>query len=178
MRTTEDRVIIRPLPKDDVSLGGIIIPEDAKGKPTKAEVLLIGDDPKIKCKPGDKIMFPENAGTDFNWNGVDQKVIRWVDIHMIFERSDRMPSAQEIIAQDGVAIVSFQQTLNAGTTNEKILLDINGTSFYLQGNVLIPVVVSEAPVAQITVETALAFGVNGKSSVASAIREMNEKQDV
>lgn len=178
MRTTEDRVIIRPLPKDDVSLGGIIIPEDAKGKPTKAEVLLIGDDPKIKCKPGDKIMFPENAGTDFNWNGVDQKVIRWVDIHMIFERSDREPAAQEIIAESNEAIVAVKGTIGAGTSGEKLELFINGKPFYLQGNVLIPVVASEAPVAPITVETALAGGGNGKSSVASVIREMNERQDL
>lgn len=141
MRPTGDRLYIKPLPGDDLTESGLIIPEAAKGKPTRAEVLAIGDlvDPEKHTFPGDIILFPENAGMDFTLDNVDMKAIRWNDVQGTgFEQ---VPSAQEIIRKNRLEETDFitvkiLQHLNAGTVKEKFLIQIHGKKFYLQGNYL------------------------------------------
>lgn len=137
MRTPGDRIWIRPLPKDTISAGGVIIPDSANGKPTKAEVILIGDDPKIGCVVGDLVLFPEHAGFEFNWEGSDLKVIRWTDIQMILDRD--VKSAQQLL-KENIDPIIVEEKINEGMTNEMFVLDISGQKFHLQGNVLMPVI--------------------------------------
>lgn len=141
-KPTEDRLFIRPLPLAEKTGSGLYIPEDAKGKPTQGEVIAIGDavndkgEPVIKCKIGDHVMFPEHAGTDFNIDDLDLRVIRWSDIQAILDRN--IENAEEIIRSSKDVSFEFFDTVLPGTVKEKVLLKINGKPFMLQGNILEP----------------------------------------
>jgi len=83
MRPTLDRVLIKPSPPDEVTKGGLIIPEEAKSPPTQGQVIATGPgrrDEKIDCTEGDMVMFPEAAGYDFEYQEEVYKIIRWSDV--------------------------------------------------------------------------------------------------
>lgn len=61
------RVIVEPEAKEEVSKGGIVIPQTANQKaPTKGRVISISEDADIRLKisPGDLVLFPKFAGTE------------------------------------------------------------------------------------------------------------------
>jgi chaperonin GroES len=149
MRVNGDRILIKPLPQNTVSAGGIIIPESAKGKPSKGEVLLIGDDPKIRVKPGDWVMFPDQAGTDFEIDAVDVKLIRWADVQMFLDRNKQ--TLKEFLLENMAAtgLTGSEYTLHVeqvdaeGLTHESYRFyirpsdrDGSTVSFDVQGNLL------------------------------------------
>jgi len=69
-----DRVLVRPLEKEEVKQGGIIIPDTAKEKPQEGEVIAVGkgrlsnEGERIKpeVKKGDKILFRKYSGTEIS----------------------------------------------------------------------------------------------------------------
>lgn len=127
---------------------GFIIPEAAKGRPTKGEVLFVGDDPAVICIPGDHVVFPEHAGYDFNYCDVDLKVIRWADIHAIMPRDvlTLEEHIRRLVAVDNQVHLSVVDEEFAGTIASRLRvvvrpIDRDGFTmdFWLQGNVLIPI---------------------------------------
>ena len=67
-----DRVIVRPTEKEEVSKGGIILPDTAKEKPQEGEIIAVGPG-KVKddgtriamdVKLGDKVIYAKYAGTE------------------------------------------------------------------------------------------------------------------
>lgn len=76
-----DRVIIKPLEKEEVSRGGIILPDTAKEKPQEGEVIAVGpgkllDDGTrvpLEVKVGDIVIFAKYGGTEIKLN--DEKVL-------------------------------------------------------------------------------------------------------
>ena len=61
------RVLVEPEAKEEVSKGGVIIPQTADQKaPTKGRVIAISDDSEInlKLQAGDIVLFPKFAGTE------------------------------------------------------------------------------------------------------------------
>ncbi len=69
-----DRVLVKPLEKDEVKQGGIIIPDTAKEKPQEGEVIAVGkgrlsnkgERIKPEVKKGDKILFRKYSGTEIS----------------------------------------------------------------------------------------------------------------
>ena len=61
------RVLIKPIPKESITKGGLFIPDSATGKPETGEVLSVGDLCVI-IKEGDKVLFPANTGTEIDGN--------------------------------------------------------------------------------------------------------------
>lgn len=89
IRPNEDRVIVRPVLNPEKSSGGLHIPDNARGTPTKAIVMAVGPGracphcglPKpIQIEEGWLVMYPEAAGHEFSWEGKDYKTIRASDI--------------------------------------------------------------------------------------------------
>lgn len=82
-----DRVLIRRA-QAETSKGGILIPESAKEKPKKGEVLAVGPGKidergelcKVELKVGDKVLFGGYAGTEVKWNNEELLVISQEDI--------------------------------------------------------------------------------------------------
>ena len=88
-----DRVVVKRIETDEKSLGGIIIPDTAKEKPSEGEVLAVGpgeitEDGKSKpmnVKKGDKILFGKWSGTEVKLDGHDVLIMKESDIMGILE---------------------------------------------------------------------------------------------
>ncbi len=93
LRPLHDRVIVKRLEEEEKTVGGIIIPDTAKEKPIKGEVIAVGpgrltDDGKrieMSVKVGDKVMFSKYAGTEVKINGEEYLIMREDDIVAIIE---------------------------------------------------------------------------------------------
>lgn len=92
-RPLHDRILIRPLPEEDKTAGGIIIPDTAKEKPAQGEVIAVGPGPldeKGKVQPldvkrGDRVLYAKFAGTEVKMQGEDYLIVREADVLAVIE---------------------------------------------------------------------------------------------
>ncbi len=78
-----DRVLIEPTAAEEVTLGGIIIPDSAKEKPLKGKVLAVGGgtkDEEMVLKPGDEVLYGKYAGTEIEFEGNKYLMMRQADV--------------------------------------------------------------------------------------------------
>jgi len=83
-----DRVVIKALEAESKTAGGIIIPDNAKEKPQKGEVVAVGpgktDDKgsviKMELKVGDKVLYGKYSGTEVSVEGKDLLIMRESDV--------------------------------------------------------------------------------------------------
>jgi chaperonin GroES len=88
VRPLHDRVLVRRMPEEMKTAGGIIIPETAKEKPQRGEIVATGkgrvtEDGKVTpldVKVGDQILFGKYAGTELKLNGEEYLMMREEDI--------------------------------------------------------------------------------------------------
>ena len=88
-----DRILVKPLEIEEKTTGGIVVPDTAKEKPQKGEVVAVGrgkltDEGEIEpleLKKGDKILFGKYSGTEINHAGVDYVIMREEDILAIIK---------------------------------------------------------------------------------------------
>ncbi len=83
-----DRVVIRPTPKEEVSKGGIVLPDTAKEKPQEGKIIAVGpgrltEEGKriaMDVKKGDKVIYSKYAGTEFKLDTEELIIMREGDI--------------------------------------------------------------------------------------------------
>lgn len=83
-----DRVVIKPLPKEEVTKSGLVLPDTAKEKPQEGEVIAVGpgrvgDDGKhiaMEVKKGDRVIFAKYAGTELKLDEIEYVILRESDI--------------------------------------------------------------------------------------------------
>ncbi|MDE6536058.1 MAG: co-chaperone GroES [Muribaculaceae bacterium] len=78
-----DRVVIKPTPAEEVTMAGIIIPDSAKEKPLKGEVIAVGNgtkDEEMVLKPGDTVLYGKYAGTEIELEGEKILIMRQSDV--------------------------------------------------------------------------------------------------
>jgi len=83
-----DRVVIRPLEKEEVTRSGLVIPDTAKEKPQEGEIIAVGpgrlsDDGKriaMEVKVGDKVVYSKYAGTEWKQDDDEYLIVRESDI--------------------------------------------------------------------------------------------------
>ncbi|NMC72974.1 MAG: co-chaperone GroES [Geobacteraceae bacterium] len=93
LRPLQDRIIVKRLEEENKTSGGIYIPDTAKEKPQKGEIIAVGkgkvtEDGKIlpiDVKVGDKVLFGKYAGTEIKIEGVDYLIMREDDILGVIE---------------------------------------------------------------------------------------------
>jgi chaperonin GroES len=93
VRPLHDRVIVRRLDEEEMSAGGIIIPDTAKEKPVEGEVVAAGkgkilengDVRPLDVKAGDKVIFSKYAGTEIKLDGKELMMMREDDILGVIE---------------------------------------------------------------------------------------------
>ncbi|GAB7024348.1 co-chaperone GroES [Salidesulfovibrio brasiliensis] len=85
LKPLHDRVIIRRLPEEEKTSGGIIIPDAAKEKPMGGEVVAAGPECKT-IEAGQTVLFAKYAGTEFNAEGEDVLIMREDDIIAVVEK--------------------------------------------------------------------------------------------
>lgn len=78
-----DRVLILPAPAEEKTIGGIIIPDTAKEKPLKGEVVAVGQgtkDEDMVLKVGDTVLYGKYAGTELEVDGTIYLIMRQSDV--------------------------------------------------------------------------------------------------
>jgi len=88
-----DRVLVKAAEAEEVTKGGIIIPDTAKEKPMQGVVIAIGngkqsEDGKVTplhVKVGDKVLYGKYAGTEINVDGDDFLIMREADIFAVIK---------------------------------------------------------------------------------------------
>ena len=78
-----DRVLVEPVAADLKTASGIIIPDTAKEKPQKGQVVAVGSgkvDEPMTVKIGDTVLYGKYAGTEINVEGTDYLIMRESDI--------------------------------------------------------------------------------------------------
>ncbi len=78
-----DRVLILPAPAEEKTIGGIIIPDTAKEKPLKGEVIAVGNgtkDEQMVLNVGDHVLYGKYAGTELEVEGVKYLIMRQSDV--------------------------------------------------------------------------------------------------
>lgn len=93
MKPLNDRVLVKRLESEEKTAGGLFIPDTAKEKPSKGEVVAVGpgkvaDDGKrieMAVKKGDSVLFSKYAGTEIKLDGVEHLVMREDDILAIID---------------------------------------------------------------------------------------------
>jgi chaperonin GroES len=88
LKPLADRVIVKPLEAEEKTAGGIIIPDNAKEKPQKGEVVAVGggkisDSGKkidMTLKKGDKVLYGKYSGTEVTVDGDDLLIMRESDV--------------------------------------------------------------------------------------------------
>jgi chaperonin GroES len=78
-----DRVLIEPLQAETTTASGIIIPDNAKEKPQKGNVVAVGKgtkDEPMTVKEHDTVLYGKYAGTELKLDGKDYLIMRESDI--------------------------------------------------------------------------------------------------
>jgi chaperonin GroES len=75
------RVLVKITPEETTTKSGLVLPDTAKEKPQRGEVVAVGDDKDmINVKVGDKVLFPKYTGTEFKIEDEDYLVIESGDL--------------------------------------------------------------------------------------------------
>jgi chaperonin GroES len=88
-----DRVVVEPIEQEEVTAGGIVLPETAKEKPQQGLIMAAGpgardeDGERIEMdvKVGDKVLYAKYSGTEFKVDGKKLLILRESDLLAIIE---------------------------------------------------------------------------------------------
>jgi chaperonin GroES len=94
LRPLYDRLVVKRLEEEDKTTGGIIIPDSAKEKPQKGEVVAAGNGKKneegklipLDVKAGDMILFGKYSGNEFKEGGVEYLILREDEVLAILDK--------------------------------------------------------------------------------------------
>ncbi|HCZ08058.1 MAG TPA: co-chaperone GroES [Flavobacteriales bacterium] len=78
-----DRVVVEPAAAEETTASGIIIPDTAKEKPQKGNVVAVGDgkkDEPMTVKVGDTVLYGKYSGTELSWEDKEYMIMRESDI--------------------------------------------------------------------------------------------------
>lgn len=93
LRPLQDRILVKRVEQENMTKGGIIIPDSAKEKPAEGKVIAVGngkmgeDGKRITpdIKEGDRILFGKYAGTEIKIDGEEHLIMREDDVLGIIE---------------------------------------------------------------------------------------------
>lgn len=88
LKPLADRVVVKPIERETVSKGGIVLPDTAKEKPQEGKVIAVGegkltDDGKrlpLDVKVGDIVIYAKYGGTEYKINDEEVIILRESDI--------------------------------------------------------------------------------------------------
>jgi chaperonin GroES len=88
LRPLEDRVVVEPLPAEEKTAGGIVLPDAAQEKPQRGTVVATGpgrlldsgERGQLSVAKGDEVIYGRYAGSDVEVNGKEYKIMRETDI--------------------------------------------------------------------------------------------------
>lgn len=83
IKPLQDRVLIKPAPAEEKTVGGIIIPDTAKEKPLQGSVLAVGNgtkDEEMVLKVGDAVLYGKYSGTEVELEGEKYLIMKQSDV--------------------------------------------------------------------------------------------------
>ncbi len=88
LRPLDDRVVVQPLEAEQVTAGGIVLPDAAQEKPQRGKVIATGPGKlldsgnrgELSIKVGDEVIFGKYGGSEVEVNGEEYKILRESDI--------------------------------------------------------------------------------------------------
>jgi chaperonin GroES len=88
LKPLADRVVVKPLAKEEITKGGLVIPDTAKEKPQEGEIVAVGpgklgEDGKrieMEVKKGDRVIYAKYAGMEWKHDGEEYLILRESDI--------------------------------------------------------------------------------------------------
>ncbi|MCH2118978.1 MAG: co-chaperone GroES [Pirellulales bacterium] len=88
LRPLEDRVVVQPLEAEEVTAGGIVLPDAAQEKPQRGKVVAVGPGKlldsgnrgELSIGIGDEVVFGRYGGSDVEVDGNELKIMRETDI--------------------------------------------------------------------------------------------------
>ncbi|WP_027718055.1 co-chaperone GroES [Desulfovirgula thermocuniculi] len=94
IRPLGERVVVKPLPQEEKTKGGIVLPETAKEKPQEGEVVAVGPGRlldngtrvPIDLKVGDRVLFSKYAGNEVKIDDEEYLIMREADILGVIEK--------------------------------------------------------------------------------------------
>ncbi len=83
-----DRILVKPLAKEEVTRGGIVLPDTVKEKPQEGEVIAVGTGKRsdkgevipMDIKVGDVVLYAKYGGTEIKLEGEDYMILRESDV--------------------------------------------------------------------------------------------------
>ncbi len=91
MKPINDRVVVKPAAAEEKTQGGIIIPDTAKEKPQRGEIVAVGpgkDGNELTVNVGDTVLYGKYSGQELQYQGEDYLIMREDDILVILEGSE------------------------------------------------------------------------------------------
>jgi len=93
LKPLADRLVVEPIEQEEVTAGGIILPETAKEKPQQGKVTAAGpgrtdDEGKrilMEVKVGDRVLYAKYSGTEIKLDGKKLLILRESDILAVIE---------------------------------------------------------------------------------------------
>lgn len=94
LRPLGDKVVVKPQTEEDVTKGGIVLPDTVtKERPQEGEVISVGkgrildngERVGMEVKPSDRVIFSKYSGTEFKMNEEDYLILSEKDILAIIE---------------------------------------------------------------------------------------------
>lgn len=92
LRPLGDKLVVKPLAKQDITKSGIYIPETAKEKPQEGEVIAVGSGKYIDgklvpldVKIGDRVLFSKYGGDEIKIDNEEWKIISEADVLAVIE---------------------------------------------------------------------------------------------
>ncbi len=88
LRPLDDRVVVEPVEAEEMTAGGIVLPDTAKEKPQRGTVIAVGpgkllengERGELSVALGDEVIYGKYAGSDIEVDGRDVKILRESDI--------------------------------------------------------------------------------------------------
>ena len=88
LRPLDDRVVVEPVEAEEVTAGGIVLPDSAQEKPQRGVVIAVGpgklldsgDRGELSVAVGDEVIYGKYAGSDIEVDGREVKILRESDI--------------------------------------------------------------------------------------------------
>ena len=88
IRPLDDRVVVEPMAAEEVTAGGILLPDNAKEKPQRGTVIAVGPGKlldngsrgTLSVAVGDEVIFGKYGGTEIEIDGEEVKILRESDI--------------------------------------------------------------------------------------------------
>ncbi len=88
LRPLDDRVVVRPSDAEEVTAGGIVLPDAAQEKPQRGEIVAVGagrlldsgNRGELSVAVGDEVIYGKYGGSDIEVDGEELKILRESDI--------------------------------------------------------------------------------------------------